>query len=70
MKHNKYDAIRWWANRLGSNEYYIKAQQEKAKADNAPELAIYEFDGKWQCLDESSPALLLEYIRHLKSKMD
>ncbi len=51
-KAKQYEAIRFWGESLGSFDYYIKHQQIKAAASNAPILAIYERDGEWQTLDQ------------------
>lgn len=43
----RYPFIVKWGKELQSYDYYIVNQCYKAEADNAPENAIYERDGKW-----------------------
>lgn len=44
----KYLYIRAWGKMSGSLPWYIERQVEQAKADNAPETAIYKRqDGSW-----------------------
>lgn len=44
-KPSDYVWIKLWGHQLGSYDYYIENQQEKAARDNAPLDAIYEVTG-------------------------
>ena len=48
----QYPYILLWGRRLGSFPSYINDQIEKARADNAPQTAIYERDGVWRTIDQ------------------
>ena len=52
MKNNDYTLIRLWGQQLGSYQYYIKDRVAEARADRAPQTAIYKKDGKWFTLDD------------------
>ena len=52
-KPNEYYHIKAWGQYLGSYSYYIKGEQEKAAADNAPINAISKkSDGIWSTADD------------------
>lgn len=43
-----YPYIRAWGQLLGSYEYFIEAQIERAQEDNAPDDAVYvDQEGRW-----------------------
>jgi hypothetical protein len=49
----KYPFIVAWGYRLGSFQYYIDGEIEKAIEDNAPERAIYKSgSGEWRTIDD------------------
>lgn len=56
-----YPYIRAWGKKLGSFDYYIRAQIERARETNAPDDALYErYDaqgrtGEWACLSDLAP---------------
>lgn len=53
-----YIYIRAWHRMTGSFDYYIEAQVEKARADKAPETAVYfsRYEGnRWITLEECAP---------------
>ncbi len=54
MKYKAYEytCIAAWGRRMGSFDYYIRAQQEKAMSEEAPITAIYERDGVWSVAEE------------------
>jgi hypothetical protein len=57
----KYPFIVAWGNRLGSFQYYIDGEIERAIEDNAPERAIYKSgDGTWRTIDNCSNAAAKE----------
>lgn len=60
-----YKAIEAWGRMMGSFQYYIEGQVTKARADNAPEFAIYKHDdGTWHTLaDVTNP----ETIRYFET---
>jgi hypothetical protein len=48
----KYPFIKAWGKYMMSKDYYIKAEQEIAERDNAPERAIYKsVEGEWHVID-------------------
>lgn len=47
-----YKYIRAWGIMMGSFEYYINGEIQKAKDDNAPTDAIYKKDGVWATFSE------------------
>ena len=47
MEPHDYKHIRAWGKMMGSFEYYIMGEQEKAAADNAPLDAIYKREDGW-----------------------
>lgn len=48
-----YKYIRAWGQMLGSFDYYINAQVEQARQDNAPQTATYRReDGTWATFEE------------------
>jgi hypothetical protein len=50
----KYRGIAAWAHYLGSQQYYIEAQQAKAARENAPLDALYRSDnaGGWVTISD------------------
>ena len=54
-KPTDYVAIRLWGIQLGSFDYYIAHEQEKAAAQAAPIDALYEREGKWTCVSDLKP---------------
>ena len=46
-----YEWIRKWGRFLGSYKYYIDDEVARARADHAPQNAIYKHDGKWYTTD-------------------
>ena len=53
----EYKAIALWGANLGSFQYYIKAQQEKASRDGAPVDSLYFSDelGRWIYVRDLKP---------------
>lgn len=51
---NDYQTIKLWGARSGSMKYYIDAQVERARRDNAPANATYYSDitDKWSTVDD------------------
>jgi hypothetical protein len=49
-----YNYITAWGRMMGSYDYYILQQIEKAKQDNAPSDACYfnDFEQKWVCYSD------------------
>jgi hypothetical protein len=49
-----YNYITAWGRMMGSYDYYILQQIEKAKQDNAPSNACYfnDFEQKWVCYSD------------------
>jgi hypothetical protein len=68
MKATDYRYIRLWGRKLGSYDYYITAQQEKAALENAPKDAIFKRHGteEWATADEKMKAELDELERRLR----
>lgn len=57
-----YRHIRAWGLMMGSFEYYIKEQQEKAFADGAPLDAIYKRGGTWALYSEVESEVTRESV--------
>lgn len=59
MKHSpkEYLAVRLWGRDLGSYDYYINDEQQRASVDGAPVDAIYREHGtgKWVCVSDLQP---------------
>jgi len=51
----QYVAIRLWGAQLGSYEYYVAAEQDKAARMGAPLDALYERNGEWVCVSDLKP---------------
>jgi hypothetical protein len=69
-KPKEYIAIRLWGRQMGSYDYYIQMEQQKAAEDNAPLDAIYKRHGTehWVCVSELKPdhSFRAEYAAALK----
>jgi hypothetical protein len=50
-----YRAIAGWGKMLGSYQYYITGEQEKASRMNAPVDALYERNGVWVTVRDLKP---------------
>ena len=57
-----YNYITRWGRLMGSYEYYITQQIEKAKKDNAPEDACYfnDFENRWVSYSEINPKVQMK----------
>lgn len=71
----KYTYIMAWGILLGSFEYYINMQLEKAEAEGAPEDAVYAKDGgtgEWQTLgnvkNEDAKDRMNEFVENYRKK--
>ncbi len=64
-----YKHIRAWGEYMGSFEYYIKQQQEKAAEDNAPIDAIYEREGRWFRFSEVVNENTKHFVQQILDKM-
>lgn len=59
-----YPYIQAWGKHMGSFDYYIEAQIEEAREDNAPPTACYKSGGVWTTVE----GILSEPVRHLIKK--
>ena len=57
-----YNYITRWGRLMGSYDYYITQQIEKATKENAPEDACYfnDFDNRWVCYSEIAPKVQMK----------
>lgn len=67
----KYKYIVAWGRYVGSKDYYIEDQLEKAEKENAPKRAISKaHDGTWRTMDAIEDpnlvAALEDYVKYLK----
>jgi len=72
IKNNKdYSIIKAWNTHTQSSNYWILAQSELARKENAPENAIYKREGVWRTLDQCTNKELVkrvkEYARLLRN---
>lgn len=59
-----YRYIRAWGKLLGSYPYYIESQIEQARADKAPDTAIYRRDdGTWQTFENIADETTKAYVK-------
>ena len=60
----KYKAIWAWGRMMGSFTSYIRAEAAQAKADNAPESAIFKQDsGEWATLGDIKNPNTIHYFK-------
>jgi len=66
---NSYNAIRAWGQILGSYQYYTEDQIETARADNAPNNAIFKnyTTGKWDTINDIECLPTLREIANILS---
>jgi len=80
FKPSDYHAIKLWGQQLGSLDYYIKDQQNRASAHGAPLDALYERmdergEKKWICVSDLNQghdfrtAYAVYLARHVKESM-
>lgn len=63
---NDYRHIRAWGRMLGSNREYVWDQVQKARADNAPDDAIYYgADKRWHTYSE----VTVDSTRHVMDRL-
>lgn len=57
-----YNYITRWGRLMGSYDYYIAQQIEKAKKENAPEDACYfnDFENRWVSYSEINPKVQMK----------
>ena len=59
----EYQFVVAWGRFLGSMNYYIQGQVDKARAEKAPERAIYrQDDGTWATIDQVRSPLTRDTI--------
>lgn len=62
--------IRAWGRSLGSFQNYIDNELEKARADNAPQNAIYrDNEGRWHTFDNISSEVTKSAIKERVEEM-
>lgn len=65
----EYPFIKLWGRHMGSYEYYIDGEVEKAREAGVSQLAIYSTDDEWSCLpipNEHTQLLMVEYAESNK----
>lgn len=62
-----YPFIRAWGRYTGSYQYYIDAQVALARAEYAPEDALYKaaISGEWVCMGDVTSKQAIESIRFI-----
>lgn len=66
MPTTEYPFIDIWGRMLGSQAYYIADEKARAKADNAPQTAIYKRqDGSWATVNDISSAHTKHQVEQL-----
>ena len=62
MKSTKYQTIVRWGKMMGSYDYFIANEIERAEKSNAPITTIYERDGVWSVAEEISDEATRKHI--------
>lgn len=64
-----YIYIRAWHRMTGSFAYYIEDQVDKARADKAPQTAIYydRYENRWHTIDECRESVQERVKAYIKS---
>lgn len=69
MNAHDYVWIAAWGREMGSDTSYVRGEQQKAAADNAPLTAIHRDDHGWHTVEDVTNSMMLARLRSLASTL-